>query len=130
MFLQNNGGHDYLSNQSLGGLPAGVGNLEGPGGVDFGTYEGEQFFEVELAPREILIKGIEFRNGFLVLETFGLNPGTSYHIEMSDDLGSVQPWAPLLGGGFTSTAENQEVFISVTSPNNFHRIVEGPEPMN
>ncbi|QQS08828.1 MAG: hypothetical protein IPK69_12730 [Phycisphaerales bacterium] len=51
----NGGGHDYLSNQVLGSLPAGTGNLGGDGagnfvggttpvaGINFGSFAGDQF---------------------------------------------------------------------------------------
>lgn len=47
----NGGSHDFLSNQFLGGLPAGFGNLgnNGSGGldhVDLSTIDGDQFFAV------------------------------------------------------------------------------------
>ncbi len=51
----NNGDHNFLSNQSLGGLPAGTGNLGGDGGggftgnasgIDFNQFPGDQFFIV------------------------------------------------------------------------------------
>ena len=42
----NNGNHDFLSNQVLGGLPAGTPNLGGPGGVDFNQYPDAQLFRV------------------------------------------------------------------------------------
>lgn len=51
----NNGDHNYLSNQILGGLPAGTGNLGGNGSggfignlsqVDFNNFAGNQFFTV------------------------------------------------------------------------------------
>lgn len=53
----NNGDHNYLSNQVLGGLPAGSGNLGGDGGggftgslsgVNFNNFAGAQFFEVRI----------------------------------------------------------------------------------
>jgi hypothetical protein len=52
---QNNGDHNYLSNQVLGGLPAGTGNLGGDGGggftgnlggVNFNQFAGNQFFRI------------------------------------------------------------------------------------
>ena len=51
----NNGDHNYLSNQVLGGLPADTGNLGGDGsggftgdlsGVDFNQFAGDQFFSI------------------------------------------------------------------------------------
>lgn len=50
-----NGDHNYLSNQILGGLPGGTGNLGGDGtgvftgslsGVNFNNFAGNQYFEV------------------------------------------------------------------------------------
>lgn len=52
-----NGDHNYLSNQVLGGLPGGTGNLGGDGGggftgtlsgVNFNQFAGAQFFEVRI----------------------------------------------------------------------------------
>jgi hypothetical protein len=45
MLLQNNQGHDFLSNQTLGGLPVGTGNLgANPGTINFNNFAGDQFF--------------------------------------------------------------------------------------
>ena len=53
----NNSNHDYLSNQVLGGLPAGTGNLGGDGngaftgalaGIDFTEFAGTQHFSLQL----------------------------------------------------------------------------------
>lgn len=55
----NGANHDYLSNQTLGGLPSGAGNLGGDGaggftgslsGVDFTQFAGGQFFRVQVVP--------------------------------------------------------------------------------
>jgi hypothetical protein len=55
----NNGDHNYLSNQILGGLPPGTINLGGDGaggftgtvsGVDFNEFDGEQLFEIVVVP--------------------------------------------------------------------------------
>ena len=47
MLLQNNDNHDFLSNQTLGGLPVGTGNLGSPAsGVDFSQLAGRQFFVI------------------------------------------------------------------------------------
>ncbi len=54
----NGSNHDYLSNQVLGGLPAGMGNLGGDGtggftgtvsGVNFNNFAGSQYFELRTA---------------------------------------------------------------------------------
>jgi hypothetical protein len=51
MLLQNNQGHDFLSNQTLGGLPVGTGNLGGtPSGIDFSSFDGDQFFTIAPVP--------------------------------------------------------------------------------
>jgi hypothetical protein len=42
----NGGGHDFLSNQVLGGLPTGTGNLGDPANVNFNNFAGNQFFAV------------------------------------------------------------------------------------
>jgi hypothetical protein len=53
--MLNGSNHDYLSNQFLGGLPAGTGNLGGDGlggfngtvgGIDLNDWAGPQYFEV------------------------------------------------------------------------------------
>lgn len=53
----NNGDHNFLSNQVLGGLPAGTGNLGGDGAggftgtladVDFRQFAGNQYFEIRV----------------------------------------------------------------------------------
>ncbi|MEM9351721.1 MAG: hypothetical protein AAGA92_01795 [Planctomycetota bacterium] len=51
MLLQNNDNHDFLSNQTLGGLPAGTGNLGSPAsGQDFSGIPGDQFFTIFQVP--------------------------------------------------------------------------------
>ncbi len=63
MLLQNNGGHDFLSNQSLGGLPAGTGNLGSDfyatpvSQVDFNNFDGDQFFLVP-EPAGLVLLGL------------------------------------------------------------------------
>lgn len=68
----NNGDHNYLSNQVLGPLPAGTGNLGGNGsggfignlsGVNFSQYPGLQYFEVHVVneipePSTMLLSGL------------------------------------------------------------------------
>lgn len=62
----NGGGHDYLSNQVLGGLPAGTGNLGGDGaggftgslsGVNFNQFAGNQYFVIP-APGAAALLGL------------------------------------------------------------------------
>lgn len=52
----NGGGNDFLSNQVIGGLPAGFGNLGGPGGVNFANIAGDQFVVIP-APGVIALAG-------------------------------------------------------------------------
>lgn len=64
----NNGDHNYLSNQVLGGLPGNTGNLGGDGagnftgslsGVNFNNFEGLQYFEVMVpAPGAAALLGL------------------------------------------------------------------------
>ncbi|MBN2512897.1 MAG: hypothetical protein JXB18_08175 [Sedimentisphaerales bacterium] len=60
----NGSNHDYLSNQFLGGLPAGTGNLGGDGaggftgslsGIDLNQFAGSQYFRVVPEPASMLI---------------------------------------------------------------------------
>ena len=53
----NGGGHDFLSNQVLGGLPDGFGNLGGPSGVDFSQIDGMQYVVIP-APAGALALGL------------------------------------------------------------------------
>lgn len=62
--LQNNGDHNFLSNQALGGLPAGTGNLGGDGGgnwdgtlsrIDLNQFAGDQYFTAIPEPSSILL---------------------------------------------------------------------------
>ncbi|MEN0109398.1 MAG: PEP-CTERM sorting domain-containing protein [Planctomycetota bacterium] len=58
MVAQNGGSHDFMSNQILGGLPAGTANLGGDGAgnftgtsaIDFTAFAGDQFFTVVPEP--------------------------------------------------------------------------------
>lgn len=64
----NNGDHNYLSNQFLGGLPADTGNLGGDGnggftgtlsGVNLNNFEGLQFFTITVPePTSIALLGL------------------------------------------------------------------------
>jgi hypothetical protein len=58
MIGQNGSGHDYWSNQFLGGLPVGTGNLggdeaggfTGEGAINMQNFAGDQFFTVPVVP--------------------------------------------------------------------------------
>lgn len=64
--MVNGSNHDFLSNQVLGGLPAGTGNLGGDGtgnftgtlgGVDFNQFAGDQYFTVP-EPTSLALVGL------------------------------------------------------------------------
>ncbi|XVJ57895.1 MAG: hypothetical protein HEQ23_00285 [Tepidisphaera sp.] len=48
----NNGGHTFLSNQVLGGLPEGSGNLGAPAGVNFANIAGNQYIDLTSCPAD------------------------------------------------------------------------------
>jgi hypothetical protein len=48
----NNGGHTFLSNQVLGGLPDGTGNLGSPQGVNFANIPGNQYVDLSGCPAD------------------------------------------------------------------------------
>jgi len=66
--MYGNGDHNFLSNQVLGGLPAGTGNLGGDGaggftgnlaGVDFNNFSGNQYFEITVPePASMALLGL------------------------------------------------------------------------
>jgi hypothetical protein len=66
MVGQNGGGHDFWSNQFLGGLPVGSGNLggdgagtfTGEGAIDFTLFAGSQYFRVVPEPASVGLLGL------------------------------------------------------------------------
>jgi hypothetical protein len=58
MVGQANQNHDYWSNQFLGGIPTGWGNLMGPGTKDFTQVPGDQFFTVVPEPTALALLAI------------------------------------------------------------------------
>jgi hypothetical protein len=67
MVGQNGGGHDFWSNQFLGGLPAGTGNLggdgagnfTGEGAIDFTLFAGNQYFTLNVPePTSLALLGL------------------------------------------------------------------------
>jgi hypothetical protein len=65
--MVNGSNHDYLSNQFLGGLPAGTGNLGGDGaggftgtlsGIDLNQFTGAQYFRVIPEPASIALLAV------------------------------------------------------------------------
>ncbi len=65
--MVNGGGHDFLSNQFLGGVPApqghlggdGLGNWNGSvGGIDLNNFAGDQYFTVVPEPTSLALAGL------------------------------------------------------------------------
>ncbi len=63
----NGGGNDFMSNQVVGGLPDGTGNLGGDGngtftgnvsGIDFNNFAGDQFVTIIPAPGSMALLGL------------------------------------------------------------------------
>jgi hypothetical protein len=46
--MLNNNEHNFLSNQTLGGLPVGFGNLAAPSTVNFANFNGDQYYSITL----------------------------------------------------------------------------------
>lgn len=53
-----NAGFDFVSNQVIGGLPDGTGNLGGPSTVNFANIDGDQFIRIIPAPGSIALLGL------------------------------------------------------------------------
>ncbi|MGI9243227.1 MAG: hypothetical protein ACR2RV_20685, partial [Verrucomicrobiales bacterium] len=87
----NNSEHDFASNQFLGGLPEGTGNLGTPNGVDLSIYEGEQYFTVPLPLEPTRITAVSYDNETgRVSFTFNSSENFVYKIDSSTDL--VSAW--------------------------------------
>ena len=126
MVLLNNSGHDFLSNQSLAGLPAPQANLGSPSSVDFSTFAGDQFFTIE--QNSIRITGVKMlsANTQIQLTVSGLTIGRSYRVMDSTTLAS---FADIASSQFTAGAATQDITLSVTPgtvPKRFFRIRDIP----
>ncbi|MGC6425601.1 MAG: hypothetical protein ACON5H_01235 [Akkermansiaceae bacterium] len=130
MVLQNNGDHNYLSNQTLGGLPEGTGNLGGGAGIDFSAIDGEQFFilQATVFPSEISIETIEVDGERVTLNLAGLSFGEAYYVQASDDLGEERSFMTIPGSDFTAGGETRELELTSVAGKNFFRIVAGEIP--
>jgi Bacterial TSP3 repeat len=118
MLLQNNNNHNFLSNQTLGGLPAGFGNLGDPANTkDFSAYAGDQFFSIDLSPVHLLASGSAIR-----FKTSGLTLETAYKVQESTTLTG---FSDVAGSEFTATNSAKVVTLPVTpgtDPKKFFRI--------
>ena len=95
--LQNNGDHNYLSNQFLGGLPIGTGNLGGDGsgnftgtllGINLNNFDGEQFFTLDLPGH--LLSDLN-SNGFVDFEDLTILLANWNKDATADDGNLVEP---------------------------------------
>ncbi len=121
MVLQNNGDHNFLSNQSLAGLPVGSGNLGNPAEVNFSTIEGDQFFTVGLNPVHLFPGNTAIR-----FTAQGLTPGADYIVESGTMLNDFED---VTGSEFTATGSVQVITLSVNTsefPAAFFRVKELP----
>ena len=86
----NNSEHSFVSNQFLGGLPVGTGNLAEPVTIDLNNLAGEQFFSVPFPMEPTRIGEVQYddESGELSF-TFNSNPNFNYLIESSPDLSSA-----------------------------------------
>jgi hypothetical protein len=85
--FQNNGAHDFASNQFLGGLPLGTAEVGSLSGVDLNGFSGDQFFTIALPAEVIVFTSIEpnvSANETVIAWTSV--PGSIYLIESSPDL--------------------------------------------
>lgn len=130
MVLQNNGDHGFLSNQTLGGLPIGAENLGGPGGLDFGTFEGDQFFVAQATAflGEILISNVGVAGESVTLSVNGLVEGEKYYVESSFDLGDTISFIPVVNSEFTAGATTRDIELTSGEEVNFFRVVAGEAP--
>ena len=121
MAIVNNDSHGFLSNQSLGGLPAETDNLGNPSVVDFeNDHVGDQFFTVSLVEPvgDFDISDVQIINGGTELQftVSGLSIGNNYVIQTSTNLktdGSQGAFADLGGSTFTAAAESEVRTIAI-----------------
>ena len=120
----NNDNHNYLANQTLGGLPVGTGNLGGDGagnftgtasGIDFNSFAGDQFFTVNVDAGGVVVGPFDITSIQLInantdvqLILNGLAIGQDYKIQDSVDLtaGFTD-----VGSPFTATNETAHTVV-------------------
>ncbi len=77
----NNGAHDYMSNQVLGGLPVGTGNLATASAVDFSLIDGLQYVVVNTCPSDVnndgFPSGDDF-DAFVAAFESGIDPAADF----------------------------------------------------
>ncbi|MGB6219761.1 hypothetical protein [Haloferula sp.] len=136
MAVINNDAHNFMSNQVLGGLPAGTANLGDPAFVGFDLIPGNQFFTVTIAESDgsFAISDVQIVSGGTQLQVTvdGLTEGNDYVLESSTSLktdGSPGSFATIPGSAFTasSTSEVRTTAITPgTQPRLFVRAADAP----
>jgi hypothetical protein len=93
MVLLANDQHNFLSNQSLAGVPVGTDHLANPALVDFSSLVGDQFFTVALPPvvAPLGIKVVSYNGVTMVVDVTGAQPGKTYEITSSPTLSGFGP---------------------------------------
>lgn len=127
MLLISNSDHNFLSNQTLAGLPETFGNLGDPTTTDFSTFAGDQFFSIPIPG--ILITDTDYLPGTSELQftLTNLVVGTDYKLTSSSDL--VTPFADVTGTTFTADYVTELLTLPVdtgTDPKDFFQFTEVP----
>lgn len=128
MVLQNNQDHQFLSNQSLGGLPGTTQNLGTPSGIDFNNFVGDQFFSVTVGSNAgLVISGgtSDRANNEFQFRIKGLVSGRDYHLQFSIDL---DDWNAVPGTDFNAPGEELSLTVGANfnvRKTQFFRVVEG-----
>ncbi|MBN2162227.1 MAG: hypothetical protein JXR25_16525 [Pontiellaceae bacterium] len=122
----NGNNRDYLSNQTLGGLPAGTDSLGyPPSSIDFSTIEGDQFFTVEVGgsvvPGSFTISSMTMLSGGTEVRlTFeDLTVGVDYKVQAATDLSGA--FSDVAGSQFTAVAATESVVLSTTNDVRFFK---------
>jgi hypothetical protein len=125
MLLQNNSNHDFLSNQTLGGLPVSTQNLAAPAGINFNNFTGDQFFTIPNGGISIVEFFTDLGSNLVELGVTGLTISRPYHVQRSSDLIN---WSFVEGSNFTATGTFEERLITtdaIANPQVFYRVSEG-----
>lgn len=131
----NNAARDYLSNQILGGLPAGTGSLGGDmaggwdgdlNGIDFNTVSGDQFFSIDVGSATIVsgafsISYISPVAGGMEIGLTDLTVGASYKIQDAPTL--THAFSDVAGTDFVAISTNEAVAVTVTNEVRFFQAV-------
>ncbi|MCH7228051.1 hypothetical protein [Haloferula sp. A504] len=143
MIINNN--HDFLSNQVLGGLPAGTGNLGNPALVDFDAVAnpstgipGDQSFTISVVEPtgEMKIDSVALIPGNkLQLQVSGLTPNSTYLLTESGNLSSFGTpggavtfnGSPATDGEFTPTTSTATLEVELPAGTRaFYRVEDAP----